>query len=83
VGGKSDCEVYTVKRVIQINAGKSETAWIDLNVQNPRLWDAENPDLYKVRAKVKSLGIYRTRFIPKEQTQTKIAPAEDTGWYIP
>ncbi|WP_026664718.1 glycoside hydrolase family 2 TIM barrel-domain containing protein [Butyrivibrio sp. FC2001] len=58
--------VSRAKRVIQINSGKSETAKITLNIKNPALWDAENPNLYKVKAQVKSLGVYRTHFIPEK-----------------
>ncbi|ADL35895.1 beta-galactosidase Bga2B [Butyrivibrio proteoclasticus B316] len=59
-----------VKRVIQIGAGKSETAKMAINVKDPLLWDAENPYLYKVKASVKSLGTYRTHFIQEETTET-------------
>lgn len=61
-----DC---TVKRAIQINAGKTETARIAISVKNPMLWDADNPNLYKVKARVKSLGVYRTHFIPDDEGQ--------------
>ncbi|WP_408072140.1 glycoside hydrolase family 2 TIM barrel-domain containing protein [Butyrivibrio sp. JL13D10] len=70
-GGPIDkTKEYTIKRVIQINPGKTETARIALNVKNPVLWDADNPNLYKIKAQAKSLGIYRTHFIPEEQTET-------------
>lgn len=48
------------KRVIQINGGKKETARITLNLENPKLWDAENPNLYRVMVLVTDLGVYRT-----------------------
>ena len=52
----------TAKRVIHINAGNTEEAVLDINVQDPKLWDAENPNVYKIKAMVKNLGTYRTHF---------------------
>lgn len=52
----------TTKRVIQINPCNKETARIVLNLENPKLWDAENPNLYQVKVLVKDLGEYRTHF---------------------
>ncbi len=57
-----------ISRVIQVKAGKSETAYLALSLKDPVLWDAEDPNLYTVKAAVKSLGIYRTRFIPEESS---------------
>ncbi|MBE5859397.1 MAG: glycoside hydrolase family 2 protein [Butyrivibrio sp.] len=54
------------KRNIYIGSGKSEVARIAMNVKEPLLWDVENPDLYKVKATVKNLGVYRTHFIAEE-----------------
>lgn len=54
------------KRVIQINAASKERARVVLSLGEPKLWDAENPALYKVKASAKSLGIYRTRLIKEE-----------------
>ena len=59
----------TVKRVIFIGAGKTETAHIAFNVKDPELWDAENPNLYKVMAQVKNLGVYRTHFLPQDNAE--------------
>lgn len=56
----------SVKRVIQINARASESARMSFALENPVLWDAENPNLYKVVAKVRNLGVYRTRFLAQE-----------------
>ncbi|WP_026657165.1 glycoside hydrolase family 2 TIM barrel-domain containing protein [Butyrivibrio sp. AC2005] len=70
VSGEKESEASEVvgrtKRVIQINAGKSEIAKIALNIKNPVLWDADNPNLYRVRAQVKSLGMNRTHFISEK-----------------
>ncbi len=57
--GKEELLTKT-KRVIQINGGKKETARIAINLENPKLWDAENPNLYQVKVLVKDLGVYRT-----------------------
>lgn len=51
------------KRVIQINSGSKETAKIAINLKNPKLWDAEQPNLYRVRVFVKDLGVYRTHLV--------------------
>lgn len=58
--------VKTTSRVIQINAMAKETARMAFAVENPMLWDAENPNLYIVNVKVADQGIYRTRLIPNE-----------------
>ncbi len=58
------------KRVIQVNIGSRETARMALNLANPKLWDAEHPNLYRVKVFVKDLGIYRTHFEPSEVTTT-------------
>lgn len=54
------------KRTIQIGSCKTETARMALNVKEPALWNAEDPNLYKVTVQVKNLGVYRTHFIPQE-----------------
>ena len=56
------------KRVIYIPACGMETARIRLNVRDPKLWDAEEPNLYRVRATVRDLGEYRTHFEPGEES---------------
>ena len=58
------------RRVIYIGAGGRETARIRLNVKNPKLWDAEKPNLYRVRAAVRNLGEYRTHFEPAGTGET-------------
>ena len=54
------------KRVIHISACGRETARISLNVKAPRLWSAEEPNLYHVRVTVRELGEFRTHFEPAE-----------------
>ncbi len=62
--------VTQTKRVIQVNSGSREMARIALNLKNPKLWDAECPNLYRVKVFVKDLGVYRTRFERSEVTPT-------------
>ncbi len=71
----SDEKEYATKRVIQINSGKSQVAKMAINLKNPVLWDAENPNLYRIKVIVKSLGVYRTHFIPED---TKEVDEEET-----
>ncbi len=62
----SDETAAQTKRVIHVNACKNETARMAFAVKNPLLWDAENPNLYKVKVQVKNLGAYRTHFVKDE-----------------
>lgn len=59
--GKEEA-IVTTKRVIQINPGKKETARLSWSLESPKLWDAEHPHLYQVKAVAKNLGEYRTHF---------------------
>ena len=52
----------SAKRVIHVKAGNRETVKIPLTVRDPELWDAENPNLYRVRVRVRNLGRFRTHF---------------------
>ena len=54
------------KRVIHVSAGSHETARISLNVPDPSLWDADNPNLYRVRVCIRNLGRFRTHFEKSE-----------------
>jgi len=63
-------EKARTKRVIQVSAGKAGMARMAFRVKDPLLWSAEEPNLYRVKAVVKDLGVYRTHFVPGEvQTQ--------------
>ena len=55
------------KRVIQINPCKKETARIAFHLKNPKLWDADAPNLYQVKVLTKDLGEYRTHFEKAKQ----------------
>ena len=58
----------TTKQTIQINAGETEKAHMTMNLVNPMLWDADDPNLYQVKVSVKNLGTYRTHFIADKET---------------
>ena len=58
----------TSKQVIHIGARSREIARISLNLRNPMLWDADHPNLYRVRIRVRNLGRFRTHF-EKDSTQ--------------
>ena len=53
---------------VYIGACGKETARLRLRVRAPKLWDAEEPNLYRVHAAVRELGEYRTHFEPSGHT---------------
>jgi len=53
----------SASQVILVGPGKTETACLALHVKDPALWDADHPNLYRVRARVRNLGVFRTHFI--------------------
>ena len=57
----------SVKRVIYVGRGDTETARMNLTVKDPLLWDAEAPGLYRVKAVVRDLGQYTTHFVPDDE----------------
>ena len=61
--------------VIEIGHGKTENARLTLTVKDPLLWDADSPNLYRVKAKVRKLGIYTTHFVPGEDVTVDEAEA--------
>lgn len=65
----SDDVLKTTSRVIQINAGAKENARMAFTLENPELWDVENPNLYQVKVSVKNMGVYRTRFLAEETNE--------------
>lgn len=54
------------KAVIFVAANSREKAYLSINLKNPELWDCDNPNLYKLKATVKSRGEYRTRLEEKD-----------------
>lgn len=64
--------VLSRKTVTQIQPLSAGTAYMTLTVDKPLLWSAEEPNLYRLRARVKETGTYKTHIIPAEH------PAEDS-----
>ena len=63
--------VLSRKTLTQVEALSAGTAYMTLTVDSPLLWSAETPNLYRLRARVKDTGTYKTRIIPAD------APTED------
>ncbi|MBO4292736.1 MAG: DUF4982 domain-containing protein [Lachnospiraceae bacterium] len=57
-----------IRRVIYISTGKTGTAVMAVNLKEPKLWDSDHPQLYRVKVCAKSIGTYRTHFL-KEETE--------------
>ena len=51
---------------IQINPGVCETAYIPITLDNPMIWDVDTPNLYKLHAKVTTLGTFGSHFVPTD-----------------
>ena len=60
----ADTPVKTIKSVIQVGARAREIARMAFTVADAKLWDAEEPNLYVVKACVRMKGEYRTHFVP-------------------
>ena len=55
-----------VQRTIQVNHGCRGTARMAFSMNNPKLWDIDTPNLYKVKVTAKNIGIYKTRVIKND-----------------
>ena len=67
------CEtVKTSKTLTQVQAMSIGTAYMTLTVDAPLLWDAENPNLYRLQATVKDAGAFKTHIVSNDH------PTEDT-----
>ena len=64
--------VRTSKTMTLVKALSASTAYMTLTVDKPLLWDAENPNLYRLRVTVKDAGTFKTHIVPCG------TPAEDT-----
>ncbi len=64
--------VRTSRTLTQVQAMSVGTAYMTLTVDAPLLWDAENPNLYRLQATVKDAGTFKTHMIANER------PVEDT-----
>lgn len=53
-------------QLVQIKGGSSDTAYIALSVENPKLWSLDAPQLYRLKAKVTKVGSFKTHIIYSE-----------------
>ena len=67
---ENDSVICKTTRVIQIPPESCETAKMAINIENPLLWDADNPNLYRAVVKVTDLGEYRTRLLADKEPLT-------------
>ena len=63
--------VKTSKTLTQVQPLSVGTAYMTLTVDDPKLWDAECPNLYRLQATVKDAGTFKTHILPNDQ------PTED------
>ena len=66
----SEKTIAETKRVIHVSAQKTEAARMAITVKDPMLWDADHPNLYRIKASVKNIGVYRTHFMKDEEITT-------------
>ncbi len=71
IDDKTGETVKTSKALTQVQPMSAGTAYMTLTVDNPLLWDAEHPDLYRLQVTVKDAGTFRTHIIPSDH------PTED------
>ena len=64
--------VKASKTLTQVQPLSIGTAHMTLTVDEPRLWDAGHPSLYRLQATVKDAGTFKTHIVPNEH------PTEDT-----
>ena len=62
--------VLRSKTLVQVPALSSGVAYSTLTVDQPLLWSADAPRLYRLRAVVREKGAYKTRIIPAEHPVT-------------
>lgn len=68
---ESEPQNYTsVKRLIQVNPGKTETAVLSIILRNPILWDAEHPNLYRAKVSITDVGEFRTHLVEDKYNKT-------------
>ena len=63
--------VKTSKTLTQVQPLGVGMAYMTLTVDEPKLWDAECPNLYRLQATVKDAGTFKTHILPNDQ------PTED------
>ena len=63
--------VKTSKTLTQVQPLSAGTAYMTLTVDDPLLWDAGHPNLYRLQAAVRDAGTFKTHIIPNDH------PTED------
>lgn len=63
-------EVIARDALVQAPAFSRATAYTTLTVDGPRLWSAETPRLYRLRAQVTEKAVYRTHMVPVKHPST-------------
>ncbi len=64
--------VKASRTLTQVEPLSLQTAYMTLTVDAPRLWDTDNPNLYRLQATVRDVGTFKTHILPNEH------PTEDT-----
>ncbi len=60
--------VIARRTLTQVQALSSGTAYMTLTVDQPLLWSAETPQLYRLHVSVREIAVYKTHMIPVETT---------------
>lgn len=55
---------------MQVNPNTIDTAYVNLTLETPLLWDVDTPNLYKLHARVTDLGVFKTHFVPSDFNTT-------------
>lgn len=58
--------VAQCSQMLQVNPGETAAAYLRFVLENPRLWNAEHPNLYRMHARVTETATFRTRACPAE-----------------
>ena len=72
IDDKTGKTVSTSRTMTQVQPLSSGTAYMTLTVDDPLLWSAETPRLYRLQATVRDMGTYRTHMIESDR------PTKDT-----
>ena len=56
--------VKSSKTLTRVEAMSLGTAYMTLTVDDPLLWSAETPELYRLQASVRDAGTFKTRIVP-------------------
>lgn len=66
----SDEVILSRKQKMQVNPNTIDTAYVNLTLETPLLWDVDTPNLYKLHARVTDLGVFKTHFVPSDFNTT-------------